>query len=81
MKTPDINIKLVDGYFKLLENLAPKYKLELISKLSKSIKVDFNNSNSKFYNSFGAWNSDETAEELISELQSSRKFERLIEEL
>ena len=39
MKTADINTKLIDNYFSLLKDLSPDGKLELIARLSKSMKL------------------------------------------
>lgn len=39
MSTPDVNINLVDSYYTLLKNLSPNNKLELIARLSKSMKT------------------------------------------
>jgi hypothetical protein len=41
MKAIDINTTLIDGYLRLLENLSPGNKLDLISKLTLSVKTDF----------------------------------------
>lgn len=38
MKTVDINTNLIDSYFSVLKNLSPDSKLELIARLSKSMK-------------------------------------------
>lgn len=40
MKTADFNNRLTDAYLELLKNLDPNSKLDLISKLTKSIKSD-----------------------------------------
>ena len=40
MKTADINTTLIDGYIRLLDNLSPGNKLDLISKLTISVKSD-----------------------------------------
>lgn len=40
MKTADINKNLVDSYFLLLKDLSPDNKLELIARLSKSMKKE-----------------------------------------
>ena len=39
MKTADLNTTLIDSYFTLLKSLSPNNKLELIAKLSKSLKT------------------------------------------
>jgi hypothetical protein len=40
MRSGDINKSLIEGYLRMLENLSPGSKLDLISKLSSSIKTD-----------------------------------------
>ena len=40
MKATDINTTIVDGYIRLLDNLSPGNKLDLISKLTLSVKAD-----------------------------------------
>ena len=53
--------KILNNYFGLLSGLSPRLKLDLISKLTQSIKAEFS-SESKIKSSFGAWKSKETAE-------------------
>lgn len=76
MKTADINTTLIDGYLRLLGNLSPSNKLDLISKLSLSMKNKDERSKKKFYESFGAWDSKESAEEIIDTIRKSRTFNR-----
>ncbi len=72
----DINTSIVDGYLHLLDNLSMDSKLDLIAKLSLSIKSDISTKKNKFKQSFGAFKSSQTAEELIDEIRSSRTFTR-----
>lgn len=51
-------------------------KKELIENLSRSLKSDKIEKDKKFYKSFGAFASGKTAEEIISEIKSSRKFRK-----
>ncbi len=81
MKTTDINLSLIDGYLKLLENLSPSNKLDLISKLTKSVNADFSEKKSTFYKAFGAWDSKQSADEIILSIKGSRSFSREIEQL
>jgi hypothetical protein len=81
MKGTDINITLVEGYLRLLDNLSPDSKLDLISKLTMSVKIDFNARKNSFYKAFGAWESEQTADEIISDIRNSRTFNRQIEML
>jgi hypothetical protein len=54
MKALDINTTLVEGYLQLLDNLSPSNKLDLISKLTKSVKTDITDRKKHFYKAFGA---------------------------
>ena len=74
MKTAKINTTIVDGYGGLLDNLSPGNKLDLISKLTASVKTDLNNKRSSFKKAFGAFDSKKSAEEIIEEIRSSRVF-------
>ena len=72
---------VVDYYFDLLTNLSVESKLDLISKLSLSIKQNSKEPEVSLQSLFGAWKSDETAEEIIAEIRSSRVSNRTIEPL
>jgi hypothetical protein len=67
---------IVDTYTALFEGLSSSSKIELIESLSKSLKADKKNRETKFYKSFGAFASSKPAEELISEIKLSRKFRK-----
>ncbi|MFN8714896.1 MAG: hypothetical protein ACK5Z2_18760 [Bacteroidota bacterium] len=79
MKSLDINTVLIDGYLKLLDNLSPSNKLDLISKLTISVKTDLGDKKSEFYNAFGAWDKKESAEKIIDSVKKSRSFNRKTE--
>ncbi len=81
MKTIDVNTNFIETYFGLLKNLSPDIKLDIIGKLSKTIKSDLNEQNKSLKDSFGAWQSDKSADEIILELRESRNFNRHIEAL
>ena len=78
MRTNKRNSTIVDGYVVLLNNLDPKNKLDLIAKLSASVKADLTIKKSSFKKSFGAFESPNTAEEIIEEIRSSRVSKRQI---
>jgi len=80
VETADINITLIDGYLQMLDNLSPSDKLDLISKLTDSVKSDFKNKKSSFKEAFGAFESEKSADEIINEIRRSRTFTRQIEE-
>ncbi|MEO6191113.1 MAG: hypothetical protein ABIO44_12915 [Saprospiraceae bacterium] len=77
----DADATLMDGYFKLLDNLSPGNKLDLISKLSNSVKTDITDRKKSFYKAFGAWDSKISSEEIISMIRDSRTFNRIEDEL
>ena len=79
MKAIDINTTLIEGYIKLMNNLSPSTKLDLISKLTQSVKTDISKKKNSFNEAFGAWESDQSAEEIIKEIKDSRTFNHQIE--
>lgn len=79
MNTTTFNSKIVDGYFGLLDNLSPTNKLDLIAKLTASVKSDLKPKKSSFKKAFGAFESSKSAEEIIEEILESRVFNRQIE--
>lgn len=82
MQTADINTNLVDSYYALLKHLSPNNKLELIARLSKSMKITKKAKVSNSLDSlYGAWVSDQSADELVAELKNARTFTRKREEL
>ena len=50
MRAVEINTTIVDGYVGLLNNLSTNNKLDLISKLTDSVKTDLTNKKSSFKN-------------------------------
>jgi hypothetical protein len=83
MKAANLKFNLIDSYLGLLENLSPDNKLELISKLSDSLKsskkATENPSDKSLDNLSGAFIFDNSSDELIKELKESRNFNRQIE--
>jgi hypothetical protein len=79
MRTTEINTTIVDGYVGLLDNLSTNNKLDLISKLSASVKTDLTTKKSSFKKAFGAFESKKSAEEIIDEIRNSRFSTRQIE--
>lgn len=67
---------IVETYSVLFEGLSPLSKIELIETLSKSLKTDKTTKDREFYKSFGAFASEKTAEEIITDIKSSRKFRK-----
>ena len=81
MNTSSQHIDLADYYFEFLKNLNPDSKLDLISKLSQSLKKKREVADIPLQSLFGAYQSEETADEIIAELRASRVFNRNIETL
>lgn len=79
MRTTKANTSIVDGYVGLLENLSANNKLDLISKLTDSLKSDLRDKKTNFKKAFGAFESKKSAEEIIKEIQDSRVSTRQIE--
>lgn len=75
-----VDKKILDNYLGLLERLNPTMKLDLIDRLSRSVKSNVA-PKSKMKAAFGAWNSDESAEDLIELIYNSRNTNRQLEEL
>ncbi|MGE6354624.1 hypothetical protein ACQKCJ_12235 [Flavobacterium sp. NPDC079362] len=73
MTITDKNI--LESYSDLFEGLSFSNKLELIERLTKSLKVTKSKENN-FYKSFGGFASEKSAEEIISEIKSNRKFKK-----
>lgn len=67
---------IVATYSGLLEGLSSESKNELIVSLSKSLKSEKKTKERNFYKSFGAFASEKSAEEIIAEIKSNRKFRR-----
>jgi len=80
MNTTDINNRLVESYITLLENMSTGNKLDLISKLTQSVKTDIDYNHNHTYESFGQWAGDESADEMINVIRESRTFSRSREE-
>ena len=75
------NTTLVDAYASLLDNLNSADKQDLISKLAASAEIDSQKKKSAFRESFGAFISEKSAEEIIAEIRDSRVSTRQIEPL
>ncbi|RUA33309.1 MAG: hypothetical protein DSY77_10605 [Bacteroidetes bacterium] len=75
-------IDIAENIFQIVKNLSSDVKLDLISKISKSIETtkDIPQDNS-WKNLFGAWESDKSAEQIIEDIRADRYTNRQIEEL
>ena len=80
METNKIN--LADNFFGMIKNLSADVKLELISKITDSLKGTKKESKDNSWKKlFGSWQSDESAEDIIAEIRASRYTDRQIEDL
>jgi hypothetical protein len=72
---------IVDNYFGMIKNLSADVKLELISRISDSLRKTSNQENDSWKKLFGAFNDEQSAEEIIEDLRKSRFTNRQIEDL
>ena len=72
---------IADNYFGMIKNLSPDVKLELISRISDSLREPSSQENDSWKKLFGAYDSRQTAEEIIDDLEKSRFTKRQIEDL
>jgi len=77
--TPHTSV--ADYYYGVLSNLSADSKLDLISRLSQSLKQGQKPTYSDLNSLFGAYQGEETAEELIAAIRSARVSTRDIEPL
>ena len=80
MKAP-INSYILGTYMAFLDTLSPGAKLDLISKLTQSLKSDVKPKENLFESSFGAWVGNESADDIVKGIRDSRTFNRQIEGL
>lgn len=76
MKTAKLNASLIDSYFTLLKSLSPNHKLELIARLSMSMKTTKKLKDNSWKALFGSWELDQSADEFVEDLKRDRKFNR-----
>ena len=76
MKATDLNINLIETYFGLLKNLSADSKLELIAKLSNSMKTTKRTKNDSLKSLYGAFISKQSADEIINDIKQARTFNR-----
>ena len=74
MKAYTSKINVVDNYFLLLKNLSPDNKLELISKLSNSLKNKELTDDTSWKSLFGALKFDKNTDDFIEDLRKDRNF-------
>ncbi len=79
MKTS--NSHILNSYWGLIKTLHTSWKLDLIERLTQSIRQNLQQDPNTMKNAFGAWESDQSAEQIIQELRHSRNSDRQIENL
>ena len=71
MKTDEIDI--AENILEMIKNLDADVQRRLINKISDSLKeADQEKNDGSWKKLFGAWESDESAEEIIKEIRASR---------
>ncbi len=65
---------IIETYTVLFEGLSPSSKKGLIENLSKSLKAETATIDKRFYNSFGGFASEMSAEDIVADIKSSRAF-------
>ncbi|MEX2568774.1 MAG: hypothetical protein WD431_22725 [Cyclobacteriaceae bacterium] len=75
-------IDMAENIFRMVKNLSADEKLELISKITDSLKKTKKEvKDDSWKKLFGAWESEESAEEIIEGIRASRYTNRQIEDL
>ncbi len=75
-------IDMAENIFRMVKNLSAEEKLELISKITDSLKKTKKEvKDDSWKKLFGAWESEESAEEIIEDIRASRYTNRQIEDL
>ena len=79
MKNLNTDTILIEAYYGLIKNLSHNAKLDLIARLSESLKTK-EEDEIAFKDLYGAFKSDKSAEEQIEEIRNARVFKRKLEE-
>jgi hypothetical protein len=72
---------ILDNYLAYLKTLSPGTKLDIISKLTQSLKSEVKLKENRFESAFGAWSGKGSAEDIAKGIRDSRTFNRQIEGL
>jgi len=72
---------MVDNYYYFIRTLSPQMQLELVERISHSLRENIAQKGKTLKHLYGAWKGYETAEELATEIRKARKFNRKIESL
>jgi hypothetical protein len=79
MSAADLHHKIADSYLQLFKNLSIEAQSAFIAKLSASLQKPQKASRS-VEDYIGAWQSEESATEIIADISANRTFNRKIEE-
>jgi hypothetical protein len=75
------NLHIINNYLGLLKSLPPDSKLEIISKLSDSLRSTKQSKGKSLRSLYGAFESEKSADQMIREIKEARTFNRKIEPL
>lgn len=67
---------IVNTYTNIFEGLNSISKIELLEKLTQSLKKERKSKEKYFFKSFGAFGSEKSAKDIAKEIKDSRKFNR-----
>jgi hypothetical protein len=81
MNADNVEFNPIDTYLTLLKSLSPDSQLELISRLSASLRGSRESVGQSLSSLYGSFISKRSADEIISDLKNSRSFNRKTEEL
>ena len=76
MKVADINTNLIDNYYTMLKGLSSDNKLELIARLSNSMKTTKKEKDNSWKSLFGALVIDQPVDDFVEDLKKGRRFSR-----
>ena len=74
-----VNTSFIDNYYNLLHSLNREDKIKIMAKLSLSIAESNEKKENVVERFFGAFRSNESAEEIIANIRESRNFSRVVE--
>ena len=75
-------LDIADNFFGMIKNLSADVKLELISRISESLKTTKKEkADDSWKLLYGAFKSEKSADEIIEEIRKSRNTNREIEDL
>ncbi len=70
----DYTYSIPQSYYDFLKNISNRKKIELINWLSNSMLENKKENPDDFFDCFGAFISDKTAEKQVEEIRNSRNF-------